>query len=259
MHKNTLKKLALALTFWLALNAAALKAQILGPYGTSPTTFEVDANALLWDTGTFGTGTLSLSGAGTRMFWYPGKASFRAGYVNGTQWNDSYIGLYSVALGYNTIAYGNESVAIGVSDTASGYASSAFGAFNTASGTASMAVGGAVSALGLGSTASGLYNTATGYGATAMGGMNTASGNYSLATGHHTLTDAYLSFTIGTYNVGGGSATTWVSTDPIFEIGNGTSTTPSDAVVIYKNGNADFQGAITAAPAGDIPMYTGNN
>ena len=38
------------------------------------------------------------------MFWYPGKAAFRAGYVSGTDWNDSSIGKYSAAFGENTTA-----------------------------------------------------------------------------------------------------------------------------------------------------------
>ena len=70
------------MTFWLALHTASLRAtDLLGPYGTSPITFDIDANGLLSATGTYGTGTLSLSGAGTRMFWYPGKAAFRAGEI----------------------------------------------------------------------------------------------------------------------------------------------------------------------------------
>src|SRR5271155_1964111 len=97
MHTRTLKKLALALTFWLAVHLPSLQAQILGPYGTSPITFEVDSNGLLSATGTFGTGSLSLSGAGTRMFWFPGLGAFRAGGVDGGYWDASSIGEYSVA------------------------------------------------------------------------------------------------------------------------------------------------------------------
>src|ERR1700734_4564106 len=104
MHNGALKKWALALTFWLALHTSSLRAQLLGPYSNSTGSFEVDANGLLSATGTFGTGSLSLSGAGIRMFWYPGKAAFRAGYVNGAQWNDSSIGKGSVAFGLSTTA-----------------------------------------------------------------------------------------------------------------------------------------------------------
>ncbi len=40
--------------------------------------------------GTFGSGdTLSTSGVGARLVWYPRKAAFRVGRVNGDQWDDA--------------------------------------------------------------------------------------------------------------------------------------------------------------------------
>lgn len=63
-------------------------------------------------TGNFGTGTASSLGQGTRMMWYPKKAAFRAGYVNGTQWDDDNIGVFSTALGNKSIASGNISIAM---------------------------------------------------------------------------------------------------------------------------------------------------
>lgn len=300
MHNGALRKWALALTFWLALHTSSLRAQILlGPFSNSTGSFEVDANGLLSDTGTFGTGTLSLSGAGTRMFWYPGKAAFRAGSVSSTQWNDANIGSYSVAFGQGTTASGYASVAFG-SSTASGFWSAAFGSSNTASGFGSAVFGnnntatvsGYGSAIfgsdntasGRNSTVFGLANIASGYGATAFGtgsyasgdysttlGAGTiASGAYSTASGEYTTSSAYVSFAVGFSNVGGGSPTTWVATDPLFEVGNGSKTVsgtvfgnpaatgPSDAFVVYKNGSAKFSGPVTVPPGGDIPMYTGN-
>ena len=58
--------------------------------------------------------------------------------------------------------------------------------------------------------------------------------------------------------MGGGDPINWVASDPLFEVGNGTYQARSDALVVYKNGNAAFQGVVTVAPGGDIPMYTGN-
>jgi hypothetical protein len=313
MHANTLKKLGLALAFWLAVHMSSLRAQILGPDGTSPTVFEVDAHGLLFDTGTEGTGTLSLSGAGTRMFWYPGKAAFRAGEVDGTQWNDANIGAYSVAFGYDTKASGGGSTALGSQNTvsgdyamswgfdnqAAGWGSTASGYYNaaaangaTALGVGNNAIGYAATALGVGNnaigyaaTALGVGNTATGYWSTAFGNNTTASGDYSTASGYLTLAGgnysaafganthsaAYSSFVIGAFNVGLSStgatpsATSWVPTDPLFEVGNGgggdnlggnpSLSTSSDALVVYKNGNATFQGVVNVAPVPDIPMY----
>jgi hypothetical protein len=104
----------------------------------------------------------------------------------------------------------------------------------------------------------GISSTASGSEATAIGTNVTASGTYATATGDATTANTYDSFVMGTYNVGGGNATTWVATDPLFEIGNGTSSSAKlDAVVVYKNGSMTVQGPITAAAGGDIPMFTG--
>jgi hypothetical protein len=58
-------------------------------------------------TGTYnGSSTVPDLGGGSRMMYYPGKAAFRAGSVNGTQWDNSNTGIYSFAAGYNTTASG---------------------------------------------------------------------------------------------------------------------------------------------------------
>ncbi|NND11651.1 MAG: hypothetical protein HKN96_10600 [Flavobacteriaceae bacterium] len=73
-------------------------------------------------------------------------------------------------------------------------------------------------------------------------GLNTiASGTYSMAIGNRTKAEAMGSTAFGAYNVGGGSANSWVDTDPLFEIGNGTATinteTRNNALTVLKNGN----------------------
>lgn len=274
MSKHSLKKAALLLTFWFALHTASVKAQValIPTAGTSPTTFGVDANGLLFATGTEGGGgSLSLSGEGTRMFWYPQKAAFRAGFVWGSNWDSSNIGLYSTAFGIDTKASGFGSTAFGDVTTASGYYATAFGLNNTASGYASMVLGESNTASGRYSVALGSFNTATaagstvfggfgnlasGLGSTAFGSYNTASGYGATASGYNTKAEANLCFVVGRYNQGGGNQTTWVSTDPLFEIGNGTSSVPSDAVVVRKNGSMTVQGPITVTnPSSDIPVY----
>lgn len=96
-------------------------------------------------TGTFGTGAIPATGAGTRMMWYSRKAAFRVGYIDGTQWNDGNIGNYSIAMGYSTTASGINSTAMGYSTTASGNFSTAMGGLTTASANFSTAMGGYVS------------------------------------------------------------------------------------------------------------------
>ena len=80
-------------------------------------------------TGSFGTGSIidtEVTGTGTRMFFNPNKAAFRAGGASGNRWNDTNIGAYSAAFGSNTMASGNGSMAFGWNSTASGSGSTAF-------------------------------------------------------------------------------------------------------------------------------------
>jgi hypothetical protein len=70
-----------------------------------------------------------------------------------------------------------------------------------------------------------------------MGYSTTASGTYSTAMGFKTTAASFISTAIGRYNIGGGSATTWVATDPLFEIGIGTNIGAlANAVTVLKNG-----------------------
>jgi len=103
----------------------------------------VDAGALhggTYDGDASGTG-VPAEGSGTRMMWYPRKAAFRAGYINGTQWDAANIGAYSVAMGINVRASGDSSIALGASATAAQAGSFAAGVHVTASGAASVAMG----------------------------------------------------------------------------------------------------------------------
>ena len=138
----------------------------------------------LISTGTFGEGKdLSVSGAGTRMMWYPKKAAFRVGYIDDTQWNSDSIGNYSFASGMNTKVLGTLSTSMG----------------------------------------------------------------------DNTSTQAYASFAIGRYNIGGGTPNNWVETDPLFEIGNGTSeNSKSNALTVLKNGNI---GIGTNTPSNKLHIY----
>jgi autotransporter adhesin len=291
--KKIAAKLFLTLTFWLALHASTVQAQIFtaplqaSTTGTNPVDFEFRADGTLIAKGNYGVGSLLSGdeGAGTRMLWFPDLAAFRAGYVSGTDWNPSSIGAYSAAFGYNTTANGEYSFAAGYGSTASSYGSVALGESTTASGPESVALGDGSTASGSGSVALGALSTASGSLSVALGFGNLAYGQSSLATGMETqangsysasfnldtIATSYASTAFGQYNVGlsstnaNPSATSWVATDPLFEIGNGSNAgfpyytaVPSDAFVVYKNGTAKFQGAVTIPQSGDIPMYTGN-
>jgi trimeric autotransporter adhesin len=265
-----------------------------GDYGS----FEWRDNGILISKGTGTTPTSSLlatdQGAGTRFLWYPKKAALRAGTVSGTGWDEANIGQGSVVLGLGSAA-GQNAFSAGGSAQATGYSSVAIGNAVTVTGTNSIAAGGFFNTIsnGLASVVGGTLNSATGYGSsifnsmssTASGGnslilggvSSLASGTYSTAVGSSLQAQAANVITIGRYNVGGytnnnnGNAaddgdTQWIATDPLFEVGNGQPGTManyfqpirSNALTIYKNGNATFQGVVKVAPGGDIPMYTGN-
>ena len=169
-------------------------------------------------------GNIPASGTGTRLMWYPDMAAFRVGYVENNQWDQSNIGAFSVAMGHNTIASGFQSTAMGSGTTASGSNSTAMGVATTALSVAS----------------------------TAMGFGTTASGSNSIAMGYSTNASSYLSTAMGRYNVDGGNATSWVATDPLFEIGNGTSTTSrSNAFTVLKNGRT---GIGTGSPGAGLHL-----
>lgn len=103
----------------------------------------VDAGALFGGTydGDGDGSNIPAEGAGTRMMWYPGKAAFRAGGINGTQWDAANIGDYSVAIGQDVRASASNAVAFGLRSTAAQQSSFAAGEDNTASGAASVALG----------------------------------------------------------------------------------------------------------------------
>jgi trimeric autotransporter adhesin len=82
-----------------------------------------------------------MEGSGTRFMWYGQKAAFRAGYINGTQWDDANIGLYSTALGENVRALGNNAIAFGKNTVAANVGTISMGEGCTATGANSVAIG----------------------------------------------------------------------------------------------------------------------
>ncbi|MBE0643583.1 MAG: tail fiber domain-containing protein [Bacteroidetes bacterium] len=143
---------------------------------SSPTAaLHVEDNAGFVATGTLWSGNIPVSGAGTRMMWYPAKAAFRSGTVDGTQWDDSNIGAGSVALGFNPKASGTHSLAAGYATQATGPHATALGVNTTASGDFAMAFGNT--------------STASGENALVFGSVSTASGAYSIAMGWRASTN----------------------------------------------------------------------
>lgn len=239
----------------------------------------IDGTDGLVSSGVYTSGAIAPSGPGTRMVWNPRKAAFRAGDVDGTQWDDENIGIRSVAFGLRTIASGNSSSSFGQLSVASGAVATAFGRstasglFSTSFGQLSIASGDVATAFGR-SASSGLFSTSFGYLSTASGDLSTASGEIttasgllSNASGYSTTASGVLSNSFGYGNfaksyaetVFGVGATDYTPTvngdiqvnapDRLFVIGNAIDTNDndiidsserSDALVILKNGNAGF-------------------
>ncbi|WP_104736404.1 tail fiber domain-containing protein [Hanstruepera ponticola] len=156
----------------------------------------------------------------------------------------------STAIGLNTEASGINAFAIGNGTIASGDYSIALGAGTNASVIHSTAMGLSTTASGITSTALGRSTIASGENSTAMGLNTEASGVNSVAMGNQTEATASFSTAIGYNNVGGGNTTAWVSTDPLFEIGNGVFGS-SNALTVLKNGTI-------TAPSFDISEITNN-
>jgi hypothetical protein len=201
--------------------------------------------------GTFGTGTIPATGTGTRMMFHSRKAAFRAGYAS-TQWEEAEIGSHSFAAGYMPRASGNYTISLGYGTVASGTHSVAIGDYATASGGYAVALGQLTTASGLRATALGHQTTASGEGAVSMGIGTAATGRGSLAVGTSVTAEAYAAVALGRYNVGGGSPTAWVSTDPLFEIGIGAGPSMREnALTVLKNG---YVGIGTSSPISPLDV-----
>jgi hypothetical protein len=186
-----------------------------------------------------------VTGAGVRMMWYPDKAAFRAGYVNGSQWDKSNTGNYSFAAGQNSRASGDNSVAIGVNNIAAGQASVALGEFAIANDNRSTAIGYAVTAnsyattaLGFGAKAYGAYSVSIGSNTISNGGASLSMGDNAVADGNNATSIGYYTKAKSDYSFVTGQFNDTSATNRIFEIGNGTSNVSrSNAVTVLSNGN----------------------
>ncbi len=164
-------------------------------------------------------GSPPVSGTGIRMMWYSDKAAFRVGSASGATWNKDSIGIYSMAFGFNPKAKGSYAMATGILTIANDYASTAMGS----------------------------ETEATNYYATSMGIGTKAMGSASTAMGYGSIAKPYCSMAIGRYNdTTTISSNLWKLNDPLFIIGNGTSSNArSNAITVLKSGRT---GINTSSP-----------
>jgi hypothetical protein len=104
-------------------------------------------------------------------------------------------------------------------------------------GTTSVAFGEDSKASGISSCAIGQEAVASGDYSFSANHLTVSSGESSTSFGSNTRADALGSFSAGLWNIGGGTSNSFVLTDPIFEIGIGSSGTPKNAITVLKNGN----------------------
>jgi hypothetical protein len=268
--------LSIGILFPALSHAQTLPFDLTGGSGSTAVDFELRLDGSIVEKG-YGTSTLTNADlqANSVFIWYSPQSALRAGtYSTETA---SSIGQGSVAFGLGCFAPGAAGFAAGTGSNASalnavalgrydygGYCSTAIGQNNSATAAWTCAIG------GYGNTASSSFATAmggatlaSGVGSTSTGWASVASGEYAATFNFTTAAQAYDSAAFGQFNSGGGNATSWVATDPLFEIGNGTSSSAtSDALVVYKNGNTTVQGTLAAhtgvrcAPGGDLSMGT---
>jgi len=183
--------------------------------------------------GVFGTGTNPVSGAGTRMMWYPAKAAFRAGRVYMNEWDNTNIGDYSAAFGSGVTASGDYSFATGFSD-ATAIGASALGN--------SKATQRYASSFGTGK-ANGEYATAFGFGSIASGDYSVAGGEVTEATAR-----SATAFGLSTKALGYSSIAMGENAEATYSrsaaIGWGTKASNSGAVAIGNGAIASGQDAI---------------
>jgi len=175
-------------------------------------------------------------------------ATVSGGYTNGANGNFA-----TVSGGYLNYAGGNYSVISG-------------GIYNAANGDQSVVLGGADNAANgyLSSITGGFFNKANGNYTSIIGGItNTGNGNYSLVGGLHNTAQSYAETVLGLYaSVGSGTSNSYVATDRLFVVGNGTGTSArSNALTILKNGNTSISGSlqlgiVTHSANGDMSGIT---
>lgn len=165
----------------------------------------------------------------------------------------------SVAIGRGSNALGGSSIAISTINDDANYKAEALntgaiaiGSWSYATAIFATAVGGkSTRALGDLSNAFGAHAYAVGYRATALGYGSGAIADYSLAAGANVSSYAYGSVAVGHYNksnIRRDGVTVIPSTahalDPLFTVGNGTSSQNSNTFTLYRDAVARFEGAV---------------
>jgi hypothetical protein len=193
------------------------------------------------------------------------EASGESSFIGSGVWNEATGENATIGGGYSNDADGNYSVISGGSyNESSGLRTSIVGGHLNKATVDYAFVGGGLQnrATAFYATISGgTYNDATSESATVCGGShNLAEGEYSLVAGRHNTAHDYAETVFGLYATEGtGSSDSYVETDRLFVIGNGTSDIVSyrkNAFTILKNANTTIGGSLTINGNGTDADYT---
>ncbi|MCI4671379.1 MAG: tail fiber domain-containing protein [Bacteroidia bacterium] len=162
------------------------------------------------------------SATGNNSYTFGGSSKGRGSFtVEGVADEEGGIAMYGYTGGRYGVSIGGGTTGLGASSSREDYAI-AIGWNSDARGQASIALG---------------PSDAYGYNSFSTGWVTEARGNYSSTFGYQTNSYPYASMALGRFNVINGDSAAWVTTDPIFMIGDGTSNTNrSNSFVIQKNG-----------------------
>ncbi|MCX6328291.1 MAG: tail fiber domain-containing protein, partial [Bacteroidia bacterium] len=225
-----------------ALNAGAY-AFGTGAQATAPLSFALGSVGV--DSSNADTGPTVASGYGAFALGFGSVASNQGAFAFGV--SDSAKGFFAQAFGYLTRSRAILSTTMGLGTIAesAAHVSTASGFYTKTGNWAAVAFGDQTYAKGHTSFATGFKTTASGHTSSTFGEQTTASGYASTAMGLNTTAQAYGSLVIGRYNKISGTPTAWLFWEPLFVIGNGTSSADADrsnAMTVYKSGIADFGG-----------------
>lgn len=163
----------------------------------------------------------------------------------------------ATAFGQGNQATAPQATSFGAGNSSTGFWSTSFGQRNVASGNNSTAFGTDNVSTGNSSLAFGQNNKALQNGATALGSLNSAKGRFSFASGNGNVSATLYEATFGRFNADTTSmnATTWVATDAVLQIGNGTNaSTRRNAVTVLKNGRTAI-GTHEAKPNSTLQVH----
>ncbi len=171
-----------------------------------------------------GSGSVAFFGnaKGNNSFTFGGSSKGRGSITfEGVADEEGGIAMYGYTGGRYGVSIGGGSTGLGASSSREDYAI-AIGWNSDARGQASIALG---------------PSDAYGYNSFSTGWVTEARGNYSSTFGYQTNSYPYASMALGRFNVVTGDSAAWVSTDPIFMVGDGTNNSSrSNSFTILKNG-----------------------